>query len=124
MPDLLFDPTEALSFKPIKPGTYEMRIDSIGDLVKGPKANYVEIKFVFTDPDLDRAHGYIPRNYMLNGKGAGFFKALIEKVTGLEIAPNEPINIDTEDLIGQEVTVQVSNEEWESELRNRVDRVI
>ena|SRR2546423_3921896 len=90
-----FDPTEAVEFARLVPGTYH------ADIVERPEKKYSQngnpmmvVKFFVTDPDF---YGATPtRRFMLNGKGGGWTKEFL-KAIGLpdEAEGKKPISPST-----------------------------
>lgn len=125
MPRIHFDPTEAVQFEIVDPGTYPMGITAVSDVEQGPKAKYITIEFTHASAD---HKGKVWRNYPIEGKGAGFFMDLWKKVTGETIDQESMSEIDTDDLISQEVTVELGHQEENKEEgwpeKNTVDKII
>lgn len=126
MPRVIFDPTQAVTFSTAQPGTYPFRIDEVKGPLKSKEKGeaMLEVYFRFVDDRLHQKHGRVIRNYMLEGKGAGFTVDLWKKVTGESIDLSQPGEIDTDDLIGKEITCELGNEDYQGELRNRIEKVI
>lgn len=120
---LTIDTTEALSFDPIEPGVYAATVDEISDVETGPKARYVWVHFKLDDPNVARKAGRLRRILPIEGKGSGFFRSFWKAATGEDIPMDTQIDVDTDDAIGRPVMLQVSNETFEGELQNVIDRV-
>ena len=123
-PSIHFDPTEATKFEQASPGTYPMKIDEVEEKTsKEKKEPMLLVWFRFLDPELDKKIGRVPRNFMLAGKGAGFTVELWKKATGQNIADGKT-EIDSDDLVGKELTCEVTNEEYEGQMRNKIEKII
>ena len=125
-PQIHFDPSKAVSFDTVAPGTYPVRVFAVSDVEQGPKAKYLSVEFEHLDPELAGKAGHIWRNYPIEGKGAGFFKDLWKKAVGEDLS--ELTQLDTDDLVGKEITVELSlrpaddEEGWPE--RNEIKKVI
>lgn len=127
MPRLKVDTREAMSLKPLPDDTYQCKVLEISDPKKGDKSNYVEV--IFEVVDGDHIGAKIFQNMPITGKGAGIFVDFVNKVTGSEYDVDEldDIDVDTDDLIGQEigvVTVQKEYPEGSGEFRHNVKRLV
>ena len=114
MPRVTIDTTEAQSFEAVEPGPYPMTIDSADPTKskgseKAPPQNMLNVGFAFEDPSLAKKAGKVFRNYMLEGKGAGFTREFLKAVTGEDFPIGQTLDFDTDDLIGKHVIVQISN---------------
>lgn len=127
MPRLTIDATEAQSMKPIPDGTYAATVLSVSEPKSGPKATYVEAVLVVSEGEYEGRKLY--RNMPIEGKGAGIFIDFVSKVTGedYDLDDLDSLDIDTEDLEGQEVGVVVGQREWpegSGEFRNEIDKIV
>lgn len=124
MPRVTVDTSEALSFEPAEPGPYEMTIDKIEGPKKGEKSNYMAVEFKFQDPEAQKKHGSVYRNYPIDGKGAGFFRDFWKAATGQDLPIGQKgLDIDTDDAMGRPVVVQLGNREYEGRTLNEAERV-
>ena len=113
MPRMTINTSEAVSFEPAEPGPYSMTIDEL-EPIKSAKKNTpgLNVYFKFVDTDLDQKCGRVRRFYPISGKGAGFFADLYKVATGSELPIGREggdLDIDTDDLMGKQVTVEVDN---------------
>lgn len=94
-----FDPSEAVEFAHLTPGTYH------ADIVEKPVKKYSQngnpmmvVKFIVTDPDFI---GATPsRRFMLNGKGGGWTKEFLKAINLPEEAEGKK-NIVPSALVGR-----------------------
>lgn len=124
MPRISVDMTEAVSFQPVdKPGTYEMKVASIGDPEPSKKGTMcVRADFQFLDEKLHKKCGLVFKSLPIEGPGAGFFRDFWHKVVGEELPDDAPIDVDTDDAIGKEVMAEISvDEKYQS---NNIDKLI
>lgn len=125
MPRLTLDLTEAQVFEPIPEGLYDATISDVSEPQRGPKSAYVRVEFTISDgPHEGRK---IWRNYPIEGRGAGFFIDLANKAVGAELSPGDMVDFDTDDLVGAEVRILVSQTEFpegSGEFRNEVARLV
>ena len=123
MPRVTVDTTEALSFEPAEPGPYEMTINKIEGPNKGEKSNYMAVEFQFADPERQKKHGSVYRNYPIDGKGAGFFRDFWKAATGQDLPIGGNFDVDTDDALGRPVIVQIGNREYQGRVLNEAERV-
>lgn len=124
MPRVTVDTSEALSFEPAEPGPYEMSVHKIDGPHKGDKSNYMAVEFAFQDPNRDKKHGKVFRNYPIDGKGAGFFRDFWKAATGQDLPIGQKgLDIDTDDAVGRPVIVQIGNREYQGRIQNEAERV-
>ncbi|NIN68865.1 MAG: hypothetical protein GTO63_30100 [Anaerolineae bacterium] len=126
-PQLRVDMTEAESFAPVDaPGVFPMKVYSVSEAKQGPKATYVEVQFAFLEPELDKKHGKVYNNYPINGKGAFRFKEMWKKILGEDLPEDAPIDVDTDELLGQEIDVDITIDyEYDPENpKNKVAKLI
>jgi hypothetical protein len=123
MPRVTIDTTEARAFEAVQPGPYPMKISSAE--VKNSKNGepMLLVTFTFEDPTVDKRAGSVLRNYMLAGKGAGFTREFWKAVTGEDIPIGGSFDIDTDDIVGHPVIVQIGNREYEGKMQNEAERV-
>lgn len=125
MPRLQVDTSEAMSFEPVEPGTYECTVSKIEGPEKGPNSDYVTAYFEPDDVAVLQRAGHFRKTLPINGKGAGFFREFWKATTGEDLAMGEDeIDVDTDDAIGRPVVVSITNEEYEGALQNVVGRVV
>jgi hypothetical protein len=127
MPRLHIDASEAQSMKPIPEDTYPCTVLSVSEAKQGPNATYVEAVLVVSEGEYEGRKLY--RNMPIEGKGAGIFIDFISKVTGedYDIDDLDELDIDTDDLEGQEVGAVVTQREYpegSGEFRNEVSRIV
>lgn len=125
-PRLTINTSEAQGFAPVEPGPYLMTIDKISEPHKSKSEKEtigIDIDFAFADPNLQLGHGHVRKFYPIQGKGAGFFADLYRVVTGNEL-PIGPaggdLDIDTDELLGQTVQVDVGNQKSQKEGDDRI----
>lgn len=123
MPRLDVDLQEARDFSAIPERDYMCEVAEVSDVQEGDKAKYVRVTFQVQEPE-EFAGRNLFRNYVIEGEGAGFFRDMWETVTGEELPIGEMVEIDTDDLIGEEVVVVNEHREWEGETRNSVANLI
>lgn len=127
MPRLTLDLSEAVSLKPAPDGTYPCEVDQIGEVQKGPKANFVEVRLKVTEGD-EEGHIFFT-NLMVNGKAAGMFVNFINAVSGTnyDVDDLEDLDIDTDDLIGATcgvVNKQKEYPEGSGEFKDEVKKIL
>lgn len=123
MPRITVDATEAQTFEAIPEDTYPAEIRDITGPHQGPKAQYMKFEFEINDGE------YVGRrlwqNYTIEGKGAGFFCDLVNKIMGEGTAVvGEPFDFDTDDLLGSEVQLVVEVGEYQGEPSNEIKKVL
>lgn len=124
MPRVTVDTSEAVSFEPAEPGPYEMTINKIDGPHKGEKSNYMAVEFQFQDPDRQKKHGSVFRNYPIDGKGSGFFRDFWKAATGQDLPIGQKgLDIDTDDALGRPVIVQIGNRDYQGRTLNEAERV-
>lgn len=124
MPRVTIDTSEAMSFEPVEPGPYAMRVEKIEGPNKGEKSTYMAVTFAFEDPDVAKRAGSVFRNYPIDGKGSGFFRDFWKAATGEDLPLGQKgLDIDTDDAIGRPVIVQIGNREYEGRTLNEAERV-
>lgn len=126
-PRLNLDLSEAQSMKPVPADTYNCTVFEISEPKSGPKSTYVEVIFQISDGEFEDRKLY--QNMPINGKGAGIFADFYSKITGEEVDVDEldELDIDTDDLIGQEIGVVVGQYEYpenSGEFRNDVKKLV
>lgn len=110
-PRLNVDLTEAQKREPLPDDTYHCSVLEITGPHKGEKSSYVTVKFEVAEGGLEKRQ--IWQNMPINGKGAGIFAEFYEKLTGQELVYGEAgIDIDTDELIGQEIGVVTVQREY------------
>lgn len=124
MPRVTIDTSEAKSFEPVEPGPYSMTIRTVEPKKSKEGQAMLNVAFKFDDPSIDQKAGLVYRNYMLEGKGAGFTREFVKAVTGEDIPIGGSFDIDTDDFLARPVTVQISNREYEGRLQNEAGRVV
>ena len=127
MPRLDLDLTEAQKFQPIPDNQYEFEITEIGDVKTSQGGGkYVNVTFTVTDAEDQTFVGRkVFRNFMLTGKGSGFFVELYEKATGEELEIGGLASVDTDDLIGRKILGQTKIKEQEGyEPRAELDKIL
>lgn len=118
------DTTEAQSFEAVEPGPYQMKVDEIENPQKTEKGGTgTWVFFQFLDPAVAKKAGRARKFYMMNGKGAGFFRELWKALTGEDIPIGTQIDVDLDDGVGRPCVVQIGNETYEGRLQNSVERV-
>lgn len=123
MPTITLDLRDARSLKPIPGGTYTLAVESISEPQQGAKAVYVTWVFRVID-DEDYEGRLLYHNTPINGAGAGIFADLYGKLTKQEIDVDEleELEIDLEDLIGEEILAAVVEDEYEGRPKNEIKR--
>lgn len=126
MPRVTLDLSEARSFEPTEPGTYPMIVETAEPVKSKEGKSMLNIAFKFEDPETDQRCGLVYRNYMLAGKGAGFFRELWKALTGEELAIGEGAmyDVDTDDIIGKHVVAKITNREYEGRQQNEIGSVV
>lgn len=130
MPRLTINTSEAVSFEPAEPGPYLMTIDSVGEPYESKsekKTLGIDVEFAFADPAIAQRCGKVRRFYPVKGKGSGFFADLWKVVTGEELPIGQQggdIDVDTDDLIGATVQVDVGNREHEGKVYNEAKKIV
>lgn len=127
MPRLNINLSEAQSRKPLPDDTYTCRILEIQGPTRGPKASYVTAILEVTEGEFEGRQIY--HNMPVDGKGAGIFADFVSKVTGDEIDVDalESYDLDTDDLVGQEISVVTTQEEYpegSGEYQHKVKKVL
>lgn len=119
------DTSEAQSFEAVEPGPYPMLVDEIAD--PGPSeqkgTNGTWVYFKFQDPAIALKAGRARKFYVLQGKGAGFFREFWKAVTGEDLPLGGPIDVDLDDGVSKPCIVLIGNETYEGRLQNSVERV-
>lgn len=123
MPRVTIDTTEAQSFELVEPGPYPMRVNSAEPRQSSGGKSMLVVEFSFDDPSLDKKAGKVFRNYMLEGKGAGFTREFLKATTGEDFPVGQTLDFDTDDVVGKPVTVQIGHEEYEGNKKNVAERV-
>lgn len=123
MPRVTIDTTEAQSFELVEPGPYPMTVHSVEVVKSSNNQNMMSVQFAFDDPALDKLAGKVFRNYMLEGKGAGFTREFLKATTGEDFPIGQTLDFDTDDVVGRPVHVQIAHSEYEGRKRNDADRV-
>lgn len=129
MPRMTINTSEATSFEATQPGPYSMTIDELEGPIKSKEKQTpgLNVYFKFVDPDLDQKCGRVRRFYPITGKGAGFFADLYKTATGSELPIGKEggdLDIDTDDLMGKQVTVDIDNREHEGKMYNEAKKVV
>lgn len=127
MPRLHIDAREAISLKPLPDDTYDCKVLSISAPKKGEKSTFVEV--VFEVIDGEHAGAKIYQNMPIDGKGAGIFVDFYNKITGeeLDIDDLEDLDVDTDELVGEEIgvtTVQEEYPEGSGDFRHKVKKLV
>lgn len=125
MPRVTIDTSEALSFAATEPGPYPMVVAS-AEFKKSKESgqNMMNLAYQFEDPAKDKECGKVFRNYMLEGKGAGFTREILKSIADIDIPVGGSFDFDSDELIGRHVIVQIGNREYEGKLQNEAERVI
>lgn len=127
MPRLNIDLTDAVSFEPVDPGTYEMKVDEISAPERSEHKGTlgVWVYFKFLDEARDRRHGRPRRFYPTEGKGAGFWREFWKATTGEELPLGEAsVSVDTDDVIGTEVIVTFTADTYEGRPTSNISDVV
>ncbi len=125
MPRLQVNTSEAMSFEPVEPGTYECTVSKIDDPEEGPNSTFVWAYFEPEDAGILQRAGNFRKTLPIDGKGAGFFREFWKAATGEDLPiGEEAIDVDTDDAIGRHVIVSITNEEYEGRFQNVVGRVV
>lgn len=127
MPRLNIDLSESQSMKPIPEDTYLCTVAEIGDPQTGPKSTYVPVIYVVAEGEFEGRQLF--QNLPITGKGAGIFADFYSKITGEDVDVDEldDLDVDTDDLIGQEVGIVVGQHEYPAgsgEFRNEVKKLV
>lgn len=112
MPRLKVDLREAQSREALPDGTYSCKIFDISAPKTGEKSSYVSITYEVIEGEFEGRK--IFENRPITGKGAGMFAEFYSKVTGEDISVNdlEELDVDTDDLIGEEIGVVTKQREY------------
>jgi hypothetical protein len=123
MPRVSIDTTEATSFEAVEPGPYPMTIAAAE--IKNSKDGdaMMNVNFSFEDPGTAKKAGTVFRNYMLEGKGAGFTRDFL-KVFGIDIPIGGKFDFDTDDIVGRHVIAQIKNKEYQGKVQNEVESLV
>lgn len=121
--------SEAQDFSPIPDDTYPARVAELRDVEQGPKASYIPIVFEITEGEFAGRKFF--QNYMVDGKAAGMFIDLINKLLDtdytVEELRDEGLELDPEDLIGAECGIVTKQEEYpegSGEMRSQIKTVV
>jgi hypothetical protein len=124
MPRVTIDTTEAQSFELVEPGPYPMRVFAAEPTKSSNQLSMLTVQFAFEDPALDKKAGKVFRNYMLEGKGAGFTREFLKATTGEDFPVGQTLDFDTDDVVGKPVTVQITHKEYEGRKSNEAASVV
>lgn len=124
MPRVTIDTSEAQSFELVEPGPYPMRVHSAEPEKTSKGQNMLVVQFAFDDPALDKVAGKVFRNYMLEGKGAGFTREFLKATTGEDFPVGQTLDFDTDDVVGKPVIVQITHREYEGRKSNEASSVV
>lgn len=121
---------EAVVFTELEDGSYPCTVLEFSEVIKGPKSNYLKVTMAVSEGH-ENAGAHCWTNLMIDGKGAGIFvnflnAAMGEKYT-IEEYRDEGIEVDTDDMVGAEVTViikQVEYPEDSGEMRAQVKQIL
>lgn len=127
MPRLNVDLSEAQSMKPIPEDTYLCTVGEISEPQSGPKSTYIAVTYVVSEGEYEGRQLF--QNLPITGKGAGIFADFYAKVTGedVDVDDLDDLDVDTDDLIGQEIGVVVGQHEYpegSGEFRNDVKKLV
>lgn len=127
MPRLHVDLNEAQSRKPVPDDRYLCTITEISSPQQGEKSTYVMATMEVSDGEFS-GHKFFS-NLPITGRGAGIFADFYSKATGedVDVDELEELDVDTDDLIGQEIGVVNAQEEYpenSGEFRDRVKRFL
>lgn len=104
--------------EPLPAAVYAAKITN-AELKQSKSSDSEMIAVEFTVQDGDFANRKLFRNYSLSEKALGFLKELCEKGK-IEFSDD---GLDTEDMLGAEVSLQVGQREYEGRLTNDVEKV-
>ena len=112
MPRINLNLTEAESLKPIPEDAYLATVIECAEVAEGKKAHYVPVKLSLTGGEHEGRSFYV--NLPIEGKGAGIFVDFINKClnTDYDVDDMEDLAFDTADLIGAEVMLNITDQEW------------
>jgi hypothetical protein len=125
MPRLNLDLSEAVSIEPVPDDEYTCKISAVSEVKSGPNSQYVNVEFTVADGEFTGRK--IWRNYPISGKGAGFFIELANKAIDAGLEPGDPVDFDTDDLIGASIGVVTKMREYpegSGKYSNEVDRLL
>jgi len=111
MPKLNVDASKAMVFGAVPAGQYPCQILEVSDEIKGPRARYVKFTFAVSEGEHEGRKFW--RNAPIEGEGAGIFLEIYNAALRTNYTPADfgEVEVDTDDLIGQEVIVVVTERE-------------
>ncbi len=105
-------------------------VTEFSDIKSGAKSRYITVTMAVEDGH-ERAGALCWQNLMVEGKGAGIFLDFLEKCTGeqydLEEYKEEGLDLDTDELIGTELTVVIKQHEYpegSGEMKAQVHKIL
>jgi hypothetical protein len=119
-----FSDRDLLRGKPITPGWYRVRIDSVGEAPakqseKGPSTNYpVEATILFNGDTGDIEFKGYPVDWNFNSKAIGFAVGYLESF-GVEVKSGTRFDLKSSE--GRETDVFIENDTYQNRLVNRVN---
>lgn len=123
MPRLEVDLGEAFDLGPIPPGRYPAQVAEVRELATASTGRqYLPVVFEVTEGEFRGRR--LTRNYFLSGKSASFLRHLVEITTGEKLPLGEVADFDPDDMLGAEVIIEVSEEEYEGETRPQIRTVL
>ena len=102
---------------PLPAGVYLTKITA-AEVKESKSSDSQMIAVTFTVQDGDFANRKLWRNFSLSEKALGFLKELCEK-GNIEFSKE---GLDTEDMLGADLSLQVGQREYEGRLTNEVER--
>jgi hypothetical protein len=121
--------SDATDFSPLPDDTYPATISDVGDIQKGPKANYVRVTFKISEGEYEGRKFF--SNYMVDGAAAGMFIDLINKATGSDLKVDDlredGFELDPADIIDASVAIVLKQREYpegSGEMRSEVKSVL
>ena len=104
---------EAVSFAPLEDGDYPVDVTEFSEVKQGAKASYIAVTLEVEEGH-ENAGAKLWTNLMVDGKAAGMFVDFINRCKGTDydVADLDDLDIDTDELIGSELTAIVKQEEY------------
>ena len=106
---------EAVEFTELEDGAYPVTISEFSEVKKGGKSSYITATLIIADGH-ERAGARCWQNLPINGRGAGIFVNFLNAATGDEMTvaqyKEDGLEVDTDDLIGSELTAIIKQEEY------------
>lgn len=113
MPRINLKLQDAVAFTTLEDGDYPVTVTEFSDVQSGPKSSYVVVTMQVDDGH-ENAGSLLWSNLMIDGKGAGMFVDFINRCqdTDYDVSDLDDLDIDTDELIGSELTAIVKQKEY------------